>query len=183
MPLYHRVYDPGHLQFITTSTYRRMAIFSDPAFGSHFVDAIKAARSKFRFRLVGWVLMPEHFHLLFQPVEADLTSAIVKHIKQRSAATILQRLRAYQDAAACRSLLRAARLPLSVHGHAHYRIWQRRFVPFGVFTERKTREKLDYMHNNPVKRRLVASPADWPWSSWRFYYLDERSVLEMDRLG
>jgi putative transposase len=60
---------------------------------------------------------------------------------------------------------------------------ERRFVPFGVFTERKTREKLDYMHNNPVKHRLVASPADWPWSSWRYYYLDDRSVLELDRLG
>ena len=43
--------------------------------------------------------------------------------------------------------------------------------------------KLDYMHNNPVKRRLVASPADWPWSSWRFYFLGDRSLLEMDRIG
>ena len=39
------------------------------------------------------------------------------------------------------------------------------------------------MHNNPVNRSLVSSPADWPWSSWRFFNLNARSILEMDRLG
>jgi hypothetical protein len=39
------------------------------------------------------------------------------------------------------------------------------------------------MHNNPVKRGLAASPGDWPCSSWRFYSLNDGSVLEMDRLG
>jgi len=38
------------------------------------------------------------------------------------------------------------------------------------------------MHHNPVERRLVEKPGDWPWSSWRFYYLQDRSVLAMDRI-
>jgi hypothetical protein len=38
------------------------------------------------------------------------------------------------------------------------------------------------LHNNPVARGLVAHPGDWPWSGWRFYYLEDRSVLAMDRL-
>jgi putative transposase len=80
-------------------------------------------------------------------------------------------------------LLQALRLPPSVHHHAHYRVWQRRFIPFGVSTEKKKIEKLDYMHHNPVKRRLVTSPGDWPWSSWRFCYLEDKSILEMDRLS
>ena len=88
--LYHRYFEQGHLQFITTSTYRRAALFPDPVNCPLFVEAVKAARCKFRFRLVGWVLMPEHFHLLFQPADAGFTSALVKEIKQRSAAAILQ---------------------------------------------------------------------------------------------
>ena len=43
-------------------------------------------------------------------------------------------------------------------------------------------EKLNYMHGNPVQRRLVASPDKWPWSSFRFYYLQDSSVLPMDRV-
>ena len=46
----------------------------------------------------------------------------------------------------------------------------------------KARDKLDYMHNNPVKGGLVAQPGDWPWSSWRFYYLGDRSILALDRM-
>jgi hypothetical protein len=43
-------------------------------------------------------------------------------------------------------------------------------------------EKLDYVHNDPVERRLVEKPGDWPWSSWRFYYMEDCSVLAMDRM-
>jgi len=43
------------------------------------------------------------------------------------------------------------------------------------------REKLDYMHANPVKCGLVSSPEEWPWSSFRFCYLNDTSMLSMDR--
>ena len=36
--------------------------------------------------------------------------------------------------------------------------------------------------NNPVTRGLVSSPGDWPWSSWTFYYLQDASILRMDRM-
>jgi putative transposase len=73
-------------------------------------------------------------------------------------------------------------LPPTVHDESHFRVWNRRFHPFDVYSEAKLREKLSYMHNNPVKRGLVSSPGDWPWSSWRFYFLHDASVLRMDRL-
>jgi hypothetical protein len=49
-----------------------------------------------------------------------------------------------------------------------------------IWSEKKRLEKLNYMHNNPVKRGLVAQPGDWPWSGWRFYYLGDWSLLAMD---
>ena len=54
--------------------------------------------------------------------------------------------------------------------------------PFNVFSEEKFRQKLDFMHTNPVTRGLVSSPCGWPGSSWRFYYLQDASILRMDRL-
>jgi putative transposase len=171
------------LQFVTSITYRRAPIFSTPSRRELFVEAFRAVRSKLDFLLVGWVLMPEHFHLLFQPWPAQSTSNILKELKQRSARAILERLRGQPDLPSCRAALRSFRLPPTVHDQAHYRVWQRRFVPFNVYPEEKCLQKLDYMHNNPVKRGLVASPGDWPCSSWRFYYLNDTSVLEMDRLG
>lgn len=79
-------------------------------------------------------------------------------------------------------MLSRLRLPASVHDQARYRVWQRRFYPFNVFSEKKRLEKLNYLHGNPVQRRLVDSPDQWPWSSFRFLHLDDASVLRMDRL-
>ena len=74
-------------------------------------------------------------------------------------------------------------LPPTVHHHAHHRVWQRRFYDFNVWSDRKIREKLDYLHDHPVERRLVGAPGDWPCSSWRFYYPRDSSVLAMDRMA
>ncbi|HEX5412820.1 MAG TPA: hypothetical protein VFZ27_13300 [Terriglobia bacterium] len=77
-------------------------------------------------------------------------------------------------------MLDRVRLPATVHHHARYRVWQRRGYDFNVWSSKKINEKLDYMHNNPVARKLVERPGDWPWSSWRFYFLNDASLLPMD---
>lgn|SRR5487761_179374 len=170
------------LQFITASTYRRAPLFLSPRFCREFAAVLQSVRSEFNFRLLGWVLMPDHFHLLIWPEAAPSPSKIVQQLKQRTAVRILETLRQNQDHRWCAQTLARLRLPPTVHDHADQRLWQRRFYPFGLYTEEKRLEKLSYMHANPVKRGLVISPADWPWSSFRFYYLGDDSILRMDRL-
>ncbi len=58
MPRYHRVFDPGRLQFITSSTYRRVPVFASKSFCQIFAEALGRVRQEFGFRLVGWVLIP-----------------------------------------------------------------------------------------------------------------------------
>lgn len=181
---YHkRRYSPGQLQFITTSTYRRAPLFLSDRFRRCFVETLARVRQETKFLLIGWVLMPDHFHLLLKPESAEPTSLIVKRLKGETATRILKRLRENQLYPWCRKMLARLHLPPSVHDESHYRAWQRRFYPFNVYSEKKRLEKLDYMHNNPLKRGLVSSPGEWPWSSWRFYFLQDTSILEMDRLG
>ena len=181
MPIYHRTYSPGELQFITSSTYRRAQIFRSPRFCQYFVERLKEVRQKMNCLFIGWVLMPEHFHLLLKPQPAESTPVVIKELKEESARRILKTLRENQQYPWCQRMLARLRLPPSVHDESHFRLWNRRFHPFDVYSEVKRREKLNY--NNPVKRGLVvSSPGDWPWSSWRFYFLHDASVLRMDRL-
>ena len=77
-------------------------------------------------------------------------------------------------------MLKRFTLPAIAHDEANSRVWQRRFYDMNIWTEKKQLEKLDDMHNNPVERGLVISPGDWPWSSWRFYYRNDTSLLPMD---
>jgi len=60
--------------------------------------------------------------------------------------------------------------------------WQRRFYDFNVWSGGKLREKLNYMHRNPVQRKLVSHPRDWPWSSWSHYAKGEPGIIAIDTL-
>jgi REP element-mobilizing transposase RayT len=77
MPIYHRPYSPGELQFLTTSTYRRAQVFLSPRFCRYFVQRLVEVRQKTNCLLIGWVLMPEHFHWLLKPQPADSTPLVM----------------------------------------------------------------------------------------------------------
>ncbi len=60
------------------------------------------------------------------------------------------------------------------------RFWQKRFYDFNVYSAKKKREKLEYMHANPVKRGLVKNPGAWMWSSFLFYERGEPGLVPID---
>ena len=182
MPVSRRYFAPGQLQFITSSVYRRLKLLESDRHRRDFVETLRQLWQETGFLLIGWVLMPEHFHLLIKPEPAESTSRLVRELKKQSAqgtASILTKNRAHPW---CRKMLAGLRLPPSVHSDSHYRVWQRRFYPFSIYSEKKRLEKLNHMHNNPVKRGLVRSPQEWPWSSFRYYHLNDASLLSMDKL-
>ena len=71
-------------------------------------------------------------------------------------------------------------LPFAETREALPGFWQARFYDFNVYSEWKKQEKLNYIHENLVKRGLVSHPRDWPWSSWGFYYGEEPVLVRMD---
>ena len=163
MPRQHHDSDANHLHFITASTFRCVRLFDSPRFRKPFIETLDQLRNEFDFRLVGYVLMPEHFHLLISPSKVHSPSKIVGSLKQRTARYIIDNLKRCKEPW-CRRMLDKIVLPETVHDESTDRVWQRRFYDFNVWSESKRLEKLQYMHGNPVKRRLVVNPVDWPWS-------------------
>ncbi len=180
MPRQHHYYGANHLRFITASTYRRGRLFDSERFRCEFIALLDELRTELDFKVIGYVLMPEHFHLLLWPSGEAHPSRIVQSLKERTAK--FRNLQSNRKRSWCQRMLERLTLPPTVHLHGPYRVWQRRFYDLNVWTQKKRLEKLNYMHGNPVKRRLVDSPEKWPWSSFRFYYLGDESVLKMDRL-
>ena len=58
--------------------------------------------------------------------------------------------------------------------------WQARYYDFNVYKRHKLREKLRYMHANPMVRGLVNHPGEWPWSSWGFYEKGQAGLVAID---
>ena len=61
-------------------------------------------------------------------------------------------------------------------------VWKEQARALGIVSEAVLRAKIEYVHKNPVSRKLVDDPSQWPWSSWRNYHLDDDSVLRVDRV-
>ena len=182
MPRLKHFYDQNHFHYLTDSTYRRVRIFDSDRFKRKFIQTLNDLRAELGFKVFGYVLMPEHCHLLIWPGAAANPSQIMQKLSERTANFIIRNLRQNLAFPWCQRMLKRFESPPTVHHHAHYRVWNRRGYDMNIWSEKKRKQKIDYMHNNPVKRGLVAHPGDWPWSSWRFYYLEDSSILAMDRL-
>jgi putative transposase len=105
------------------------------------------------FTVAGYVLMPEHVHLLVgEPGNASLAIAL-QLLKQNTS----RKLNATEG-----------------------QFWQRRYYDFNVWSEEKRLEKLSYMHRNPVRRGLVTEPEGWPWSSFRHHATGAIGTVEVE---
>jgi putative transposase len=159
----HRTYGAHHLHFITCSCYRRLPFLRSARSRDLLLRILEQTRRRYRFVVVGYVVMPEHIHLLITEPDVGTPSTVMQVLKQRSARALLPKTRRVD--ARQHNLFAGAPQPRA--------FWQARFYDFNVWTTKKRVEKLRYMHRNPVTRGLVQSPEQWGWSSYRFYLLDE----------
>jgi putative transposase len=170
-----RHYGRGHLHFITFSCYRRLRLLGSAHARNVFVKILGETRDRYGFSLVGLVIMPEHVHLLIsEPARGD-PSIVIQVLKQRVSRQLRRRRRVSATQLKLRFEDEEDALPV--------RFWQRRFYDFNVWSLKKRVEKLHYMHMNPLKKKLVAHPRDWPWSSFSFYSKQIHGLIRIDPLS
>ncbi len=116
-----------------------------------FEAALERIRQRYEFFVTGYVVMPEHVHLLVSEPKRGLLD----------------------------KSLQALKLSVTVR-RSERPFWLTRYYDFNVFSERKRIEKLRYMHRNPVARGLVEKPEDWAWSSFRHYATGVETVIEIE---
>jgi putative transposase len=149
-----RYYGQQHLHFITSSCYQRRPFLKTPESRNIFLAALERFRRLYCFDVLGYVVMPEHFHLLISEPERGDPSKVMQVLKQNVAK---------------RTCVDAERL------------WQKRFYDFNVVTRKKMIEKIKYIHRDPVMRGLVTSPELWEWSSYRTYAFGEPGQVLVTR--
>ncbi len=144
----------GCFHFVTFSCYRRRPLLHSATAYGVFERELEPVRVRRRLLVAGYVLMPEHVHLLVGEPRRSSLSVAIQVLKQQASRKLKQR--------------------------AEGQFWQRRYYDFNVWSEEKRIEKLRYMHRNPVARGLVEKPEDWPWSSFRHYATGQLGVVEIE---
>lgn len=143
--------EEGDLHFVTFSCYHGLGYLETPTARDVFEDALQKVHSRYRFGVIGYVVMPEHVHLLVSEPGRELLAVALQSLK------------------------------LSVARRTRKRtFWLPRYYDFNVYTEAKRVEKLNYMHWNPMKRGLLDRPEDWRWSSYRYYQTGEQGRVTIE---
>jgi putative transposase len=171
-----RYYGNYDLHFITFSCYRRLPFLSSAGARDLFVQELARVRAEYRFKLVGYVVMLNHVHLLMSEPVKRTPSTVMQMLKQR----VSRKMRSCGGALSSSFEGGSRAFRLNEDGQEGKAFWQERFYDFSVYRSGKVKEKLNYMHANPVIRGLVQHPKDWPWSSWSFYFQDGKGLLPMD---
>ncbi len=172
----------GHIHFVTFSCFRRLQFFRHEIVRDTFVGCMKLVCAKFKLRWLGYVMMPEHVHLLVlpQPPAADAPTPISEVLHDLKGSSGRRGKIALRGVWKSRRSLGSPPLDAWATGAGEKPFWKPRGYDFNVLDERKVIEKLDYMHNNPIRRRLVDRPEQWRWSSYRWYELGDDSLIGMD---
>jgi putative transposase len=139
-----------------------------------FLKILERVRRRYRVVVLGYVVMPEHIHMLVSEPQRETLSTAIQALKLGFVRTLegggvggSPTSRKGSEKRGTQKLVDPS-CPKSLN-----RFWQARFYDFNVWTEKKRIEKLRYIHRNPVTRGLAASPERWRWSSFRWYFFQE----------
>ena len=150
-----RLQHTGHSHFVTFTCYRRMPFLQTRPACAAVLKALEKMRRRYDLRLYGFVLMPEHVHLLLSEPKRGTLAHALQSLKSASA-----RMARNHGSEACADV-------------AHF--WQTRYYDRYMRDFREFSEKLSYIHRNPVKRGLCSAPEQWRWSSFQ-HYMDGSDV-------
>jgi putative transposase len=152
---------PGHSHFLTFSCFHGQPFLTRQRACQWLVNSITAAREQHQFRLIAWVFMPEHVHLLIHPRQKSYSiSRILSTIKLP--VTIKAKNWILENAPA----FLVHMLDEQPNGTRAFRFWQRGGGhDRNIWTPEELWEKIHYIHHNPVRRKLVPRATDWHWSS------------------
>jgi putative transposase len=143
----------GADHFLTFSCYRRLPLLDTDRARTLFLEQLEQLRIRHQFFVFGYVLMPEHVHILLSEPKAHPLATTLNVLKHETS----QHLKGNRK-----------------------QFWQRRYYDFNIITQTKFVEKIRYIHRNPVVRGLVELPEEWPWSSYRHWLTGEQGAVEIE---
>ena len=155
---------PGALHFVTGNVHKRRPIFRSRQMARAFMEEFQKHCKERACKLIAFVVMLDHIHLILNPRDGDI----------QTSTGILKSLSA-------KRLVEIAEPGTFLEGEEN-QVWQESFKSLALWSNWMIWQKINYIHANPVRKRLVQSAGDYEWSSFRsFYDQDTDPLLQVDK--
>jgi putative transposase len=175
----YRVYKEIYNVYFSTSTIVEwLPVFTSDIYFNIIIDSLKYCQRNKGLNLIAYVIMPDHVHLVTSNLEKVNLSDIMRDFKRYTSREISSQLERDNKNFLLEVFKRSAHIG---KGNTEYKVWQDDFHPEAIYSESFLQQKIDYVHFNPVRRELVTKPEDWRYSSARNYYLNDETIIVVDK--
>jgi len=154
---------PGALHYVTGSCINRLPIFTEAACCQVFLEQLDQLNREWPAKLIVYVLMPDHFHFISNPEDGRIIE-FCGDLKSKAAKAIIDVSQRFE-------------FPLNEESR---QVWQESFKAMPLWSGWMIKQKINYIHANPVKAKLVKSARDYHWSSFRSFYGLADEPLKVD---
>ncbi len=175
MPL-HRVNLDGHARFLTFSCFGNQKFLKSDRACQWLADSLLEAKLKLPFSLWAYVFMPDHVHLLILPKQGVDVPKLLARMKLATTRRCINWLEKHNPSGL------ESMLDKQPNGKESHRFWQRGGgYDRNLFSSKEVHEKVNYIHQNPVKAGLVRRANEWRWSSAAAWENGKEGALPIDR--
>lgn len=172
----YQIHNSGALYFITSTIVEWIPVFTTEPYFTIITESLGYCRAHKQLKLFAYVILDNHLHLI---VDAPDLAQVLQSFKRHTATAIVHLAETGNRAWLLNQFAYYRKKYKSTSQH---QVWQEGFHPQRIDNNAMLNQKIDYIHDNPVRRGLVSAPEHWRYSSARNYVLEDQAVLEIDAL-
>lgn len=169
--------------FVTSTIVAWMDVFTRDVYKDIVCDSISFCQQNKGLRLHAWVIMTNHIHMIVSVADNKKLGAIMRDMKKHTSIAIVDAIEKNVQESRKKWMLNMFAFAGENNNHNEYnQVWQQEYHPVALDTEEKLIQRLNYLHENPVRSGLVWSPEQYKYSSAIDYYTKEKGLLSIERL-
>ena len=176
----YKFYTERGAYFISFSVINWIDVFTRELYLNEIISSLDYCRKNKEMEIYGYCIMPSHIHLIFR-AKNNNPSDIIRDFKTFTSKKIVRLIEENPQESRKEWLLWMFRRAAAKRSNVKdYQFWQRDNHPIEIWSLSVFGEKLNYIHQNPVKSGFVENAWEWKYSSAKNYCDDMSAVLEID---
>lgn len=167
--------------FVSFAVVHWIDIFTQKDYCLIFLESLRYCQKEKGLIVFAWVIMPSHVHLIIGTRDKPMQD-IMRDLKSYTSRKIKEEIYAHASEGRNERLIkifeRAGRVNKK---NKQWQLWQQDNHPIELWDNYMIDNKLEYLHNNPVKAEIVSKPEDYLWSS-AGDYADKKGLIDLELL-
>ncbi len=175
----YKFYDPDEMYFITPTIIGWVDVFTRSRYCELVLDSLRYCQKNKGLVIHAWVIMSNHLHLIVSRSSESTLQDIIRDFKRFTSIELIKQIKESNDSRKLWMLEVFRNAAANLKRVNSYKVWQDGNQPIALNSNEKIDQRLEYLHNNPVKAEIVYNQEDYIYSS-AIDYTGGKGLLDID---